>query len=303
MAKNINKRDVGMKDELPTLNWFPGHMVKARRIITENLALVDVVIELLDARIPYSSANPMLADIIKDKPRVIALNKADLADTAATKAWVEYFEKQGVPAVAVDAMTGKGTRRLVSLVEEKARAKTEKLVKHGANARAARVMILGIPNVGKSSLINRLAGAAKAKAADKPGVTRSKQWIKIGKNLDLLDTPGILWPKFEDMTVGLKLAFTGAINDEAFDIEKVTAVFLDTMLRAYPERLRERYKLDGELPDNPYDLLELIGKKRGCLLKGGVIDTEKARRIILNEFRGGKLGLVSLDYPEMDVEA
>ncbi len=303
MAKNINKRDVGMKDELPTLNWFPGHMVKARRIITENLALVDVVIELLDARIPYSSANPMLADIIKDKPRVIALNKADLADTAATKAWVEYFEKQGVPAVAVDAMTGKGTRRLVSLVEEKARAKTEKLVKHGANARAARVMILGIPNVGKSSLINRLAGAAKAKAADKPGVTRSKQWIKIGKNLDLLDTPGILWPKFEDMTVGLKLAFTGAINDEAFDIEKVTAVFLDTMLRAYPERLRERYKLDGELPDNPYDLLELIGKKRGCLLKGGVIDTEKARRIVLNEFRGGKLGLVSLDYPEMDVEA
>lgn len=303
MAKNINKRDVGMKDELPTLNWFPGHMVKARRIITENLALVDVVIELLDARIPYSSANPMLADIIKDKPRVIALNKADLADTAATKAWVEYFETQGVPAVAVDAMTGKGTRRLVSLVEDKARAKTEKLVKHGANARAARVMILGIPNVGKSSLINRLAGAAKAKAADKPGVTRSKQWIKIGKNLDLLDTPGILWPKFEDMTVGLKLAFTGAINDEAFDIEKVTEVFLDTMLRAYPERLRERYKLDGELPDNPQELLELIGKKRGCLLKGGIIDTEKARRIILNEFRGGKLGMVSLDYPEMDVEA
>lgn len=303
MAKNINKRDVGMKDELPTLNWFPGHMVKARRIITENLALVDVVIELLDARIPYSSANPMLADIIKDKPRVVALNKADLADTAVTKEWVDYFEKQGIPAVAVDAMTGKGTRKLVSLVEDKARAKTEKLVKHGANARAARVMILGIPNVGKSSLINRLAGAAKAKAADKPGVTRSKQWIKIGKNLDLLDTPGILWPKFEDMTVGLKLAFTGAINDEAFDIEKVTAVFLDTMLRAYPERLRERYKLDGELPDNPYDLLELIGKKRGCLLKGGIIDTEKARRIVLNEFRGGKLGLVSLDYPEMDVEA
>lgn len=303
MAKNINKRDVGMKYELPTLNWFPGHMVKARRIITENLALVDVVIELLDARIPYSSANPMLAEIIKDKPRVVALNKADLADTAATKAWVEYFEKQGIPAVAVDAVTGKGTRRLVALVEDKARAKTEKLVKHGANARAARVMILGIPNVGKSSLINRLAGAAKAKAADKPGVTRSKQWIKIGKNLDLLDTPGILWPKFEDMTVGLKLAFTGAINDEAFDIEKVTEVFLDTMLRAYPERLRERYKLDGELPDNPHELLELIGRKRGCLLKGGIIDTEKARRIILNEFRGGKLGLVSLDYPEMDVEA
>ena len=183
------------------------------------------------------------------------------------------------------------------LTEELARAKTEKFVKHGAKARAARVMILGIPNVGKSSLINRLAGAVRAKAADKPGVTRAKQWIKIGSNLDLLDTPGILWPKFEDMTVGLKLAFTGAINDEAYDMEKVVEVFLDTMGRDYPERLRERYKLPQELPAAPLELLEAIGRKRGCLLKGGIIDMEKAQHIVMNEFRAGKLGLVSLDMP------
>lgn len=285
------------KNELPTLNWFPGHMVKARRIITENLKLVDVVIELLDARIPYSSANPLLQEITAGKPRLVALNKADLADPEVTRRWLEHFRAAGVAAVAIDSVTGKGTKQLVRLTEELARAKTEKFVKHGAKARAARVMILGIPNVGKSSLINRLAGAVRAKAADKPGVTRAKQWIKIGSNLDLLDTPGILWPKFEDMTVGLKLAFTGAINDEAYDMEKVVEVFLDTMGRDYPERLRERYKLPQELPAAPLELLEAIGRKRGCLLKGGIIDMEKAQHIVMNEFRAGKLGLVSLDMP------
>ena len=230
------------KNELPTLNWFPGHMVKARRIITENLKLVDVVIELLDARIPYSSANPMLQELTAGKPRLVALNKSDLADAAVTKRWLEHFRAAGIPAVAIDSMSGKGMKQLVRQTEDLARAKTEKFVSHGAKARAARVMILGIPNVGKSSLINRLAGAVKAKAADKPGVTRAKQWIKIGSSLDLLDTPGILWPKFEDMTVGLKLAFTGAISDESYDMEK-------------------------------------------------------AQHIVMNEFRAGKLGLVSLDTP------
>ena len=194
-------------------------------------------------------------------------------------------------------MSGKGMKQLVRQTEDLARAKTEKFVSHGAKARAARVMILGIPNVGKSSLINRLAGAVKAKAADKPGVTRAKQWIKIGSSLDLLDTPGILWPKFEDMTVGLKLAFTGAISDESYDMEKVVEVFLDTMRREYPERIRERYKLKEELPEEPRELLEAIGRKRGCLLKGGIIDMEKAQHIVMNEFRAGKLGLVSLDTP------
>ena len=285
------------KNELPTLNWFPGHMVKARRIITENLKLVDVVIELLDARIPYSSANPMLQELTAGKPRLVALNKSDLADAAVTKRWLEHFRAAGIPAVAIDSMSGKGMKQLVRQTEDLARAKTEKFVSHGAKARAARVMILGIPNVGKSSLINRLAGAVKAKAADKPGVTRAKQWIKIGSSLDLLDTPGILWPKFEDMTVGLKLAFTGAISDESYDMEKVVEVFLDTMRREYPERIRERYKLKEEMPEEPRELLEAIGRKRGCLLKGGIIDMEKAQHIVMNEFRAGKLGLVSLDTP------
>lgn len=284
---------------LPTVQWFPGHMTKARKIITENLKLVDVVIELLDARIPYSSANPMLKEIIAQKPRIIALNKADLADPTVTRKWQAAFKEQGIQAVAVDAMTGKGTKQLVAMTEELARYKTDKLLAKGAiKARAARVMIIGIPNVGKSSLINRLAGAARAKTADKPGVTRAKQWIRIGKNLELLDTPGILWPKFEDMTVGLKLSFTGAINDEAVDREQVVGVFLETMLNMYPDRLKERYKLDGELPTQPFELLELIGKKRGCLVKGGIVDTEKAQRIVFTDFRSGKLGLVSFDLPE-----
>ena len=285
---------------LPTVQWFPGHMTKARKIITENLKLVDAVIELLDARIPYSSANPMLQEIISGKPRVVALNKADLADPVITRKWVDYFIQQGIKAVSIDSMTGKATKQLVQAVEDMAREKTEKLLSKGViKPRAARVMILGIPNVGKSSLINRLAGAVKAKAADKPGVTRAKQWIRIGKNLELLDTPGILWPKFEDMTVGLKLAFTGAINDEAIDREQVVAVFLETMAKLYPERLRERYKLIDELPEQPMELLEMVGRKRGCLVKGGTVDLDKAQRIVFTDFRSGKLGVVSLDVPEV----
>ncbi|MBQ1510749.1 MAG: ribosome biogenesis GTPase YlqF, partial [Selenomonadaceae bacterium] len=186
-------------------------------------------------------------------------------------------------------------KQLVRLVEELARPRTEKLVSKGAKARSARCMILGIPNVGKSSLINRLAGAVKAKAADKPGVTRAKQWIRIGANLELLDTPGILWPKFEDMTVGLKLAFTGAIKDEIYDLEQVSALLLETLRRDYPERLAERFRLGEDLPEGGQELLEAIGKKRGCLLKGGIIDMEKAQHIVMSEFRSGKLGCVTLD--------
>lgn len=282
---------------IPNVQWFPGHMKKAKDIIVNNLKLVDVVIELLDARIPYSSANPMLQEIIAGKPRLVALNKSDLADRAVTKQWVEYFKKQGIPAVAVDAPQGRGIKQLVAMTEELARPMTDKLVSKGAKSRAARVMILGIPNVGKSSLINRLAGSNKAKTADKPGVTRAKQWIRLGGNLELLDTPGILWPKFEDMTAGLKLAFTGAINDEVVDRELITGVFLQTMASMYPERLQERYKLTGDLPTEPHELLELIGRKRGCLVKGGLVDTEKAQRIVMTDFRSGKLGTVSLDMP------
>lgn len=279
------------------INWYPGHMKKAKDIIMDNLKLVDVAIELLDARIPYSSANPMLQEIIADKPRLVALNKSDLADAGVTKAWVAYFHRRGIPAVAVDAAKGRGIKQLVAMTETLAKPMTDRLVSKGAKARAARVMILGIPNVGKSSLINRLAGSNKAKTADRPGVTRAKQWIRLGGSLELLDTPGILWPKFEDMTVGLKLAFTGAINDEAVDRELIAGVFLRTMASMYPDRLRERYKLTGELSSEPHELLELIGRKRGCLLRGGIVDTEKAQRIVLTDFRSGRLGLVSLDEP------
>ncbi|MGL5270289.1 MAG: ribosome biogenesis GTPase YlqF [Selenomonadaceae bacterium] len=289
------------KNDIPVVQWFPGHMTKARRLIVDNLKLVDVVIVLLDARIPYSSANPMLAEIIGSKPHAIALNKADLADPEMTKAWIEHFKAKGVKAIAIDAITGKGMKPLVKLAEDLARAKTEKLVKHGANPRAARLMILGIPNVGKSSLINRLAGAARTKTADKPGVTRAKQWIRLGTNLELLDMPGVLWPKFEDMTVGLKLAFTGAINDEVYDLEQVVHIFLTTMLRDYPQRLQERYKIAEPLPLDEEAALEIIGRKRGFLLKGGLIDLDKTRKILLNEFRAGKLGLISLDQP-VDIE-
>lgn len=283
------------KQDMPQLQWFPGHMKKAQRLIEDNLKLVDVVIELLDARIPFSSANPMLAEIIKAKPRMIALNKIDLADPGMTKKWLQYFRDQGIIAVGIDSAKGRGMKQLVSAAEMLAKPKTEKFVAKGAKARAARCMILGIPNVGKSSLINRLAGAVKAKTADKPGVTRAKQWIKIGSNLDLLDTPGILWPKFEDKTVGLKLAFTGAINDDIYDREQVTALLLEVMRRDYADRLVERFKFKGELPESGLDLLEAIGRKRGCLVKGGLVDLEKAQNIVLNEFRAGKLGLVTLD--------
>ena len=283
------------KRDLPSLQWFPGHMKKAQRLIEENLKLVDVVVELRDARIPAASANPMLAEIIQGKPRVIALNKSDLADPAATKAWLAYFRAQGIRAVAIDANKGKGMKQLTQAAEDLARPKTEKFVKNGGRGRAARCMILGIPNVGKSSLINRLAGAARTKTANTPGLTRAKQWVKIGANLDLLDMPGILWPKFEDMEVGLKLAFTGAINDDIYDQEQVASLLLETLRRSYPERLAERFKLTGELPEKGYELLELIGRKRGCLVKGGVVDTEKAVRIVMTEFRAGKLGLVTLD--------
>lgn len=283
------------KQDMPQLQWFPGHMKKAQRLIEDNLKLVDVVIELLDARIPFSSANPMLAEIIKTKPRMIALNKIDLADPGMTKKWLNYFKAQGIIAVGIDSAKGRGMKQLISAAEMLAKPKTEKFVAKGAKARAARCMILGIPNVGKSSLINRLAGAVKAKTADKPGVTRAKQWIKIGSNLDLLDTPGILWPKFEDKTVGLKLAFTGAINDDIYDREQVTALLLEVMRRDYAARLIERFKFKGELPESGLDLLEAIGRKRGCLVKGGLVDLEKAQNIVLNEFRAGKLGLVTLD--------
>ena len=280
--------------DIPSLQWYPGHMRKAERLVKENLKLVDVVVELLDARIPLSSANPVLREIVGDKPRVIVLNKADLADEAATRAWVKYFAAGGISAVPVDAVKGRGVKELVQAIAKCAKPKTDKLVQHGAKARAARCMILGIPNVGKSSLINRLSGGAKTKVENRPGVTRAKQWIRLGAQLELLDMPGILWPKFEDQQAALHLAFTGAINDNVYDVASVVLLLLNTLRTKYPVDLKERYRLEGELPSG-VELLEEIGRKRGCLRAGGKIDYEKAEQIVLTDFRSGRLGHVTLD--------
>ena len=281
---------------LAQLNWYPGHMAKAKRIIMENLKLVDVVIELLDARIPRSSANPILKDLIGTKPHLIALNKIDLADSAVNGKWEEYFSSLGKPVVKINSLNGKGIRQLVTKADELAKVKTAKFASKGAKPRNARVMIVGIPNVGKSSLINRLSGSASLKTADKPGVTRAKQWIKIKNNLDLLDTPGILWPKFEDPEVGLNLAFTGAISDEVYDIEQAAQLLLWRLKDRYEKNIAERYKV-AEMPQTSEELFELVGRKRGFLQKGGVIDTEKTAIAVLKDFRAGKLGNISLEEP------
>lgn len=290
---------------IPTVQWFPGHMAKTKRLIQGNLKSVDVVIELLDARVPTSSANPLIREIVGEKPRLVALNKADLADEAQTKKWIACFRAQGLSAVPIDSLAGTGLKALVQKAEALAKPKTHKLVAKGAKPRAARAMVLGIPNVGKSSLINRLAGAAKAKVENRPGVTRDKQWIRIGKNLELLDMPGILWPKFEDPTVGMRLAFVGSVSDEVYDVEGTVKRLLAWLSERYPGRLAERYRLTKEEAQSDAEaLMAHIGKRRGCLLKGGILDAEKVQRLLLSDFRGGKLGRVTLDdAPEAETMA
>ena len=284
--------------EVVPVQWFPGHMQKTRRLIKEHLKIVDVVIELLDARIPYSSANPLLREIIEGKPRIIALNKADLADAEVTHRWEMYFQKQNVPAIPLSVMSGRGIRRLVRQTEELARTRRERFVRRNGRPRAARAMIVGIPNVGKSSLINRLVGKAKARVENRPGVTKDRQWLKIGTDLELLDTPGILWPKFEDPEVGMKLAFVGSVSEDAYDSEPLAMAYLAWMCRHYPLHLIRRYRLtEEEIKQESPDVLAAIGRKRGCLLKGGAIDYDKVRRLLLAEFRSGKLGTVSFDEP------
>ena len=281
---------------IPTVQWFPGHMAKTKRLIQGNLKLVDVVIELLDARVPTSSANPLIREIVGEKPRLVALNKADLADEAQTKKWIACFRAQGLLATPIDSLTGTGLKALVQKAETLAKPKTHRLVAKGGKPRAARAMVLGIPNVGKSSLINRLAGAAKAKVENRPGVTRDKQWIRIGKNLELLDMPGILWPKFEDPAVGMRLAFVGSVSDEVYDVEATVKRLREWMSERYPGGLEERYRLTKEEAQSDVEtLMAHIGKRRGCLLKGGLLDGEKVQRLLLSDFRGGKLGRVTLD--------
>lgn len=274
------------------IQWFPGHMKKTQELIAENIKLVDLIIEVLDARIPLSSQNPLLQEIIGDKPKLIALTKSDLA--ADLNLWLKYFGEKNIAAVAIDSIKGAGIKNLIAAAKKIAQPKTHKLEKFGAKPRSARAMIVGVPNVGKSTLINRLAGVNRAKAENRPAVTRSKQWIKIDNGLDLLDTPGILYHKFDDKDVALKLAWTYAINDEVYDIEQTVNQLLEVLAAKVPNGLIERFKLEN-LPDEGHEILNQIGMKRGCIKKGGVVDVEKTARLILSEFRAGKIAKITLD--------
>lgn len=281
------------------VQWFPGHMAKTRRLIKESLSLVDGVTEIIDARIPYSSSNPELEELINNKPRIVLLNKCDLADKNTTNQWVEYYKKKGVRAIPVDCRTGKGLNNYVIAVREVLKDVIKKNEDRGMPGKALRIMVVGIPNTGKSSFINRMAKSAKAKVADKAGVTRHNQWFAIGNGIELLDTPGVLWPKFDDLKVGDRLAFIGSVKDEILDIETLAVRLLEVMVADYPERLTERYKITDFSDKEAWEVLEMIGKKRGMMIKGGEIDTERVSVMLLDEYRGGKLGTISLERPEM----
>jgi ribosome biogenesis GTPase A len=280
-----------------TIQWFPGHMAKAKREVQEKLKLIDIVFELLDARIPLSSRNPMINEILGNKPRIVLLNKADMADETVTEQWIAYFEQERLRALAIDAQTGTGIRQIVSTAKEMLKDKFAKMAAKGIkNPRPMRALIVGIPNVGKSTLINRLAGRNIAKTGDKPGVTKAQQWIKVGKEMELLDTPGILWPKFEDEEVGLKLATTGAIKDTILNLQDVAVYALTFLKEHYPERLKERYSLP-DIPEEIVALFDAIGKRRGCLVSGGAVDYDKVAEIVLHDIRTEKLGRISFESP------
>ncbi len=280
------------------IQWFPGHMAKTRRMISENLKNVDIVIEILDARIPRSSRNPEITRLIEGKPSLILLNKANLADPEQNKLWQAHYSTETSACILVDCLTGEGLNKILPAIKELLREKLARYEAKGMTGRRLFAMVLGIPNVGKSTLINKLSGGKKAKVENRPGVTRDKQWVSTGIGVDLLDMPGILWPKFEDKTVGENLALTGAVKDDILDIESLAMVYCNRMKTMYPEMLAARYKLGdpAEFTDmGDYDLLSFIGKKRGFLISGGEINTERAADMLLDEFRSAKPGRITLD--------
>ncbi len=285
--------------DIKTIQWFPGHMAKTRRAIAANLKLVDAVVEIIDARTPMSSRNPEIDSLTSSKPRIVLLNKCDLADANATNAWVNFLKKENVTALAVDCKSGKGINKLLPTLKSTVlKELMEKRERNGMTGAPVRLMILGIPNVGKSSLINRLAGSKRTKVEDRPGVTRVKQWVKLKDNTELLDMPGVLWPKFEDQSAAVRLAFTGAISDDILDIETLAMKLLSYLAENYPQSLAERYKVEPEESDDGLSLLEKVGKKRGMVISGGEINTERAAITVLDEFRSGKLGRITLEMPE-----
>ena len=284
--------------QIENLSWFPGHMTKTKRMIASEIQHMDAVCEILDARIPLSSRNPDVDDLTAGKPRLIVLNRADQADPAQTRRWSQYFRAKGWAVLEANAKGGVGTEKFAAAVRELLRDKLESYAAKGQVGRVVRVMVLGIPNVGKSTFINKVAKRKTAKAEDRPGVTRSKQWVPVDATLELLDTPGILWPKFDDPEVGKRLAFTGAVKDDVLDIEELACYLMDYLSAHYADVLTERYKIDVEETDTGYDLLEKAGRKRGFLMRGAQVDTERMARILLDEFRGGKLGRFTLETVE-----
>ncbi len=286
--------------EMQTIQWFPGHMTKTKRQIQASLKLVDAVAEILDARIPLSSKNPDLQKLIQNKPKVVLLNKCDMANQNATSRWIDYYASQGVTAIAVDCKSGKGLNKFAPTVNNVLAERRERLKAKGMVNPMLRIMIVGIPNVGKSSFINRVAKQNRAKVEDRPGVTRGNQWYSIAKNIEMLDTPGVLWPKFDDKIVGERLAFTGAVKDQILDTELLAVRLLDFLRSLKPADFIVRFKLDDVDLDavDSYELLNIIGKKRGMLISGGEINTERAAIMLLDEFRSGKLGRITLEMPE-----
>lgn len=273
-------------------------MAKTRRLMTESLRLVDAIVEVTDARIPYSSRNPEMDSLVGRKPRIVLLNKCDSADDNATARWIDYYKSKGIPAIATDCKAGKGVSKVIPAVKEILKDQIEKWNQKGMTGRPIRIMIVGIPNVGKSSLINRLAGSKRAKVEDRPGVTRGKQWVSLDKDVELLDMPGVLWPKFEDQDVGLSLAFTGAVKDDIMDMESLACFFIGKLRSTSSKCLIDRYQItvDDEMQD--YEVLEAIGRRRGFLVSGGEINTERAAIMLIDEFRSGKLGRITLENPD-----
>ena len=286
-----------MTEEI-SVQWFPGHMAKTRRLMQSNLKLVDVVVELTDSRIPISSRNPEIDRIVGQKPRVVLLNKCDAAHDATTKRWIAWYAEQGIPAIATDCRSGKGLNAFLPLVRGALKEQIARWEKKGMKGRPIHMMIVGIPNVGKSTLINQISGRKGAKAENRPGVTRGIQWVTVDAGLLLLDTPGILWPKFEDPNVGLALAFTGAVKEDVIDVEELACRLMELLWEHYPQAVRERYGIDLPEETPGYELLEAAGRKRGFLLARGEIHTERMAKVLLDEYRSGKLGRFTLEEPE-----
>lgn len=285
-----------LKDDNLNINWYPGHMKKTRELVQNNLKLVDIVIELLDARIPFSSKNPEIDKIVGDKPRIVLLNKSDMCEKKDLEEWINYYSKKGIKAIPINAMTGQGINKIINECSIQTKEMMEKFNEKGRKARGIRLMIVGVPNVGKSSLINKLSGRKSTQTGDRPGVTKGKQWVKIRGNMELLDTPGILWPKFEDQNVALNLAFTRAIKDEILDVETLGLRLIEKISKIAPEKLIERYKID-EVSEIPLDTMEAIGRRRGFIMGNKELDYTRIATTVLNEFRDGKIGKITLEKP------